>query len=349
MATDVPLFHKQKHVQYWLRCLRTPLPQLYTSNDATRMTFAFFTISALDLLGVLFVKTTPEERAEYADWIYRCQHPEGGFRGFPGTDLGDKRNDQNRVWDPAHLPSTYFALASLCVLGDDLARVNKTACLTWLRKLQRPDGSFGELLGLNDHIEGGMDSRFGYCAMGIRWILRGNITGPSYDVDDVRVQDFVECIGRSQTYDGGISEEQFHEAHAGFTYCAVGALSFANRLNAVGDTTSLSRATIVQWLASRLTTTIEEDEFSEVDSDLPASSSTSARPSFEKLQSTPARHMSEDPYSFNPSKPLANGIFIPWTGFSGRCNKIADTCYAFWAGGSLRVGSHDTSSWPGIC
>jgi geranylgeranyl transferase type-1 subunit beta len=28
---------------------------------------------------------------------------------------------------------------------------------------------------------------------------------------------------------------------------------------------------------------------------------------------------------------------LEWTGFNGRCNKIADTCYAFWVHGSLSV------------
>ena len=29
-------------------------------------------------------------------------------------------------------------------------------------------------------------------------------------------------------------------------------------------------------------------------------------------------------------------------GFNGRCNKIADTCYAFWVGASLAVRALDT-------
>ena len=28
---------------------------------------------------------------------------------------------------------------------------------------------------------------------------------------------------------------------------------------------------------------------------------------------------------------------LPWAGFNGRCNKKSDTCYSFWAGGSLAV------------
>ena len=34
-----------------------------------------------------------------------------------------------------------------------------------------------------------------------------------------------------------------------------------------------------------------------------------------------------------------------WVGVSGRCNKVADTCYSFWVGGTLGVGGcHATLS-----
>lgn len=33
-------------------------------------------------------------------------------------------------------------------------------------------------------------------------------------------------------------------------------------------------------------------------------------------------------------------------GFNGRCNKPADTCYAFWAGASLDVYALFIMSWP---
>ncbi|KAL9104072.1 MAG: hypothetical protein Q9163_000924, partial [Psora crenata] len=55
-------FHKSKHIKYWLRCLKTLLPSAYTSNDSQRMTFAYFTLSALDLLDALDDHITTEER-----------------------------------------------------------------------------------------------------------------------------------------------------------------------------------------------------------------------------------------------------------------------------------------------
>ena len=165
------VFQKARHVKYWLRCLKTLLPTAYTPNDSQRMTFAFFTLSALDLLSALDNHTTTEEREGYVDWIYRCQHTNGGFKGFTGADAGGES-----CWDPANLAATFFALASLMVLGDDMDRVKKSACVEWVRRLQRHDGSFGEALGKNGNIEGEGDIRHCYLAAAVRWILRRGAT-----------------------------------------------------------------------------------------------------------------------------------------------------------------------------
>lgn len=205
--------NKQKHITYWKRCLKTYLPQQYTSTDSNRMLLAFFIVSALDLLGALQDATSEQEREGYVQWIYRCQHPEGGFRGFPGTDFGHKSTAENRVWDPANVPATYMALATLLILGDDLSRVKRRECLAWLRKLQRQAGSFGETLGEGGSIEGGFDSRFGYCAVVTRWVLRGAVQGDLDGVPDIDVERLVESVRSAQAYDGGVSEAAFHEAH----------------------------------------------------------------------------------------------------------------------------------------
>lgn len=135
------------------------------------MTLAFFTLSALDLLNALHSSTSDIERATYIDWIYRCQHPNGGFRGFTGADPGRKRDFVNECWDPANLAATYFALAALVVLKDDLRRVERNKCLRWMRDLQLGDGSFGDALGEHGSVTGGQDVRYCYCAAGVKWIL----------------------------------------------------------------------------------------------------------------------------------------------------------------------------------
>jgi geranylgeranyl transferase type-1 subunit beta len=176
----------------------TYLPNAYQSNDANRMMLSFFILSSMDLLNCLDSTLTKEDRERYINWVYLCQHPDGGFKGFPGGHLGELRTDENSVWDPANVPATFFALSILAILRDDFSRVKRKACLLWLGKMQRPDGSVGETLGLGEKIEGGLDPRFGYTAMGIRAILRGRDQGEMKQVPDVDIDLFVECIRQSQ-------------------------------------------------------------------------------------------------------------------------------------------------------
>lgn len=185
-----PIFMTPRHIKYWLRCLKTFLPTAYTPNDSQRMTFAFFTLSALDLLSALENHTTSEEREGYVDWIYHCQHPNGGFKGFTGADAGVES-----CWDPANLAATYFALASLIVLRDPMERLDTHRCLSWLRQLQREDGSFGEALGKDGQLEGGGDIRYCYLAAAVRSIVRRgeSIKG----VDDINVESLVSYVRSS--------------------------------------------------------------------------------------------------------------------------------------------------------
>lgn len=200
-ASDPSIFSKAQHIKYWLRCLKTHLPTQYTSNDSQRITFAFFTLSALDLLGVLYDRTSASERDDYVEWIYRCQHPDGGFRGFTGADLGEARPDKTPgPWDPANLAATFFALAALTVLGDVLERVKRRECLTWLETLQLEDGSFGEAVGEGGKIEGGGDIRYCYLAAAVRRVLRGDgkIERGAEDIKDIDVPALVGFITSSQ-------------------------------------------------------------------------------------------------------------------------------------------------------
>ncbi len=184
--------NKEKHIRYWLRCLKTYLPNAYTSNEAQRMSLAFFILSALDLLDALHPNTTASERAGYADWIIRCQHPDGGFRGFTGTMTG---NEDTNEWDPANLAATYFACAALVVLGEGLERVRRKECWEWVRKLQRANGSFGEGIGKGGVVEGAEDMRFGYLATATRWFLR---RGEDMDmVEDIDIEGLAKWIEAS--------------------------------------------------------------------------------------------------------------------------------------------------------
>jgi geranylgeranyl transferase type-1 subunit beta len=175
---------------------------MYTANDSNRMYLAYFILSACDVLDILTTSTQPTERQSWIDWIYHCQHPNGGFRMWPGTDFGERANADNAKWDPANINATYFALASLLILGDDLKRVKRKATLRWVCEMQRDDGSFGETI-VDGKREGGRDPRLGYCATGVRYVLRGDTKPGPIEIDGESINDidfdkYVECLRRSE-------------------------------------------------------------------------------------------------------------------------------------------------------
>ncbi|KAI9818222.1 MAG: hypothetical protein M1827_000847 [Pycnora praestabilis] len=347
------VFRKDRHIKYWLRCLKSYLPTGYTPNDSNRVTLAFFIVSALDLLDCLDSHTTSTERQGYAEWIYHCQLPSGGFRGFPGASFGQYRTDENKHWDPASLPATFFALAALLALGDDLQRVKRRECLTWINKLQNGGGDFGETLSEKDFVEGGQDVRFCMMAAGVRRILRGRDDGAaSRGIPDIDVDGVVDYIHASETYDGGYSEGPYLEAHAGYTYCAVGTLSLLGRLppsrpnnGVLNGRQSINGARKVRkeglektihWLVSRQTSSLEDEEEScdegEMTDTAPANhfahSLTGTKgvvvktDDIPRVQTPELSHLEDE---------------LLWSGFSGRCNKIADTCYSWWVLGTLSM------------
>ncbi|KAI9724371.1 MAG: hypothetical protein M1812_000439 [Candelaria pacifica] len=351
VGQDKSTLNKERHIKYWLRCLKTYLPHPYTSNDSNRMTLAFFIISALDLLGCLEETTTQAERQEYVDWIYRCQRPSGGFRGSPATDFGDLTSHENILWDPANLPATFFALNTLIVLGDDLERLKRREIVEWLPMLQRDNGGFGESVGEAGKIEGGTDSRFGYMAAGVRWMLRGRRGRAADGMVDIDVDKFVSCIDSSETYDGGISEAPFLEAHAGLTYCAIGALSFVDRLppaikkrtlgveptstaDVTGVTGLKSLQNTIHWLVSRQTPSVMDDDDEDADSEVVACPASDHHAHTAEVLHRISAISGESSAKDLNRTPSSEGL--RWAGFNGRCNKIPDTCYSWWVGGSLQ-------------
>lgn len=156
-------FETQKHIAYHKLCLNL-LPSSFSSMDLNRLSLGFFLLNSLDILGELQT-ITPEDREHWIDWIYKCQVPTGGFRGSTAT-----KTPEHSVYDSAHLPATYFAIALLSILGDDLARVNRDGALASLRQLQNGDGSFSPVL-IEGERYGEIDVRHFYCAIAVRDML----------------------------------------------------------------------------------------------------------------------------------------------------------------------------------
>lgn len=312
-----------KHIKYWQRCLNSLLPTVYTSTDSSRLTLGFFILSALDLLNVGASTFPDSQRKSIRSWILKCQHPLGGFCGstnhrFPDVYYADVGAGIRDV-DPANLPATFFAILSLGFVGG-LKDVKRRECLRWLKKLQRDDGSFGEFVTEDGKIQGGRDMRYCYVATAIRWMLTGDAHEERTE-DDIDVEKLVGHLRVGQTYDGGVSESAQHEAHAGYTYCAIATLSLLDRLpkrpsesteSSQSDPTLAGLTNLpetIRWLALRQTSYNEEEE------------------------ETTSREEPSD-HHFVPD------IDSTFVGFNGRCNKRVDTCYCFWVGASLNMLGH---------
>jgi len=99
---------------------------------------------------------------------------------------------------------------------------------------------------------------------------------------------------------------------------------------------------MLHWLVSRQTGYIHEDEGYAIDEDEDEEPEPFT-PGWKVQGAYPA-------LAVNPLEPQKESADVPpeellWAGFNGRPNKVADTCYAFWVGGSLGV----SSPWSVCC
>ncbi|KAI8628081.1 terpenoid cyclases/Protein prenyltransferase [Xylariaceae sp. FL1651] len=331
-ATLDPPLDTARHIRYWQRCFRSVLPHHYTSNDSIRLTLGFFIISALDLLSPSSPTPliTPEDRIRLRAWVLQLQHPHGGFCGSPHhvlprrfTTRFDFENETDVARDPANanIAATGFALLCLGILADgdgsDAFRgVNRVRTLQWLRKLQREDGSFGEVITDGGHVAGGRDMRYCYIAAIIRYALGGAEGDRSLDFD---VDALVRHIQRGQTFDGGMSESSTHESHSGYAYCAVAALAL---LDFEGPSPSTKPSHYIQAGIPSIPSLVHflvNRQFAYLDTGDDDGDNDSANHPLPDLSSL---SLSDAPQI---------------TGFNGRLNKVPDTCYAWWVSGALTL------------
>ncbi|KAL2106538.1 hypothetical protein VUR80DRAFT_6578 [Thermomyces stellatus] len=315
---------KPRHIRYWQRCHSTLLPAHYTSHDSTRMTLAYFITSALTLLSTPSAPLlSPADKAALRAWVLSLQHPNGGFAGSPTHLLPRARYHlPTAAASDANLAATYFALLLLAIAADEdgcaFAGVDRRLTLRWLRRLQRPDGSFGEVADGRGGVSGGRDMRYCYLAACIRWCLRGDVKeGDDAWVEDIDVDGLVGHIRRAQTYDGGMGESSQHESHAGYAYCAIAALSLLERPFAesseppprVLEKGIPSVPALLRFLVGRQLAYIDPQD-SEGDTD-------------------------------NTTGCDELGVSCEHVGFNGRWNKSVDTCYCWWVGGALKILGHE--------
>ncbi|KAL2260490.1 hypothetical protein VTK26DRAFT_5494 [Humicola hyalothermophila] len=374
--TPEPTLDIERHLKYWKMCLQAPLPVHYLSNDGNRMALAYFIINAISLLTPHSSQAQretgrkplipPEDRPKLRQWVLSHQQPGGGFAPTPSVVFPPKGDGQ---WEAvtgdddvegagiANLPGTLFALQLLALLADEnneacaFDGVDRVQTLKWLRRLQREDGSFGEVLkrlpGHGWFIGGGYDMRYCYIAASIRWILRGDVKeGEPGWVEDFDTKGLAEYILRTQTYDGGFAGSSQEEPHAGYAFCAISALSLLDRPQETTDTPHHSKILhqgirnmpgLIHWLASRQFVYLDP---SSPLAKPPCTSTTNAAqdPGDPNSPQEDDDDDEEDEDNFLlPHHPSA--LWPPQNrrhvACNGRCNKVADTCYTWWVGAAL--------------
>ncbi|XP_024944464.1 geranylgeranyl transferase type-1 subunit beta [Cephus cinctus] len=215
---------KKKHAKYFQRILQL-VPSRLAMFDRSRLTFAFFAISGLDILNCLD-EMSHDEQLQAIEWIYRLQVSDSGYRsGFePSTTIPKEAPN----YQCGHLAMTYTGLATLLILGDDLSRVDRKSLIKGISACQNPDGSFtATRVGCES------DMRFLYCACCVSAILD--------DWSGINKQKAIDYILKSISYDGAMGQGPGLESHGGSTFCAVASLFLMGELHNVLSKEQLNR------------------------------------------------------------------------------------------------------------
>lgn len=194
-----PRLQRERHVAYLMKGL-SHLPKAYQDLDASRPWLCYWILHSLELLEITLYS---EMKTSIADFLGKCQHPEGGFSGGPGQQ--------------AHLAPTYAAVNALSILGTEEAYkvINRKTLYSFLRRMKQPDGSFIM------HEGGEADVRGAYCALSVAKLT--NTFTPSL------FEGTAEWVIKCQTYEGGFGGVPGMEAHGGYTFCGFAALVFLER------------------------------------------------------------------------------------------------------------------------
>ena len=275
---------RSKHIAYCKNALTNPLPSSYISLDAARPWMIYWNLHSLDLLNALpsphdlinIVRQLELCWEEFPIPNGKERKGEmkmaGGYGGGPGQ--------------MAHGATTYAAVLALCIIAgcgnsseydtkaskkgfqqnqkkikeytyNDAANYARSV-IVYIRPklyeffylLRTPISSKqnhmrgakkrqDNLVGFSMHIDGENDVRGTYTVIAISHLLQ--ILTPEL------IHNVSNYIISCQTYEGGFGGEPMGtEAHGGYTFCAVAALSLLNDLRKVKD-----RSNLLSWLAKR--------------------------------------------------------------------------------------------------
>ncbi|KAJ1502878.1 Geranylgeranyl transferase type-1 subunit beta, partial [Coelomomyces lativittatus] len=135
----------------------------------------------------------------------------------------------------ADAASTYSALLSLLILGDDLSKINRAKLQTFIKNLAGNDGGYHQYP--IDPPSEPSDLRFTYCVVVISHLL---------NLSFISINSIVAYVQSTYTFDGSFGSSHSAEGHGGYTYCAVSILSLLNRLP-----TSIQLDRLICWCLKR--------------------------------------------------------------------------------------------------
>ncbi|XP_065211729.1 protein farnesyltransferase subunit beta [Planococcus citri] len=198
---DAPVLLAAEHIDYLTKSL-THLPSTYICLDASRTWMCYWICHSLNLMK----HQLPDQlKTNVFKFLERCQSPQGGFGGGPGQ--------------APHLASTYAAVNALCCLNSEeaLRIINRETLLNFLWSTKCKSGAFCL------EVDGEVDIRGAYCAASVASLINLKT--------DKLFQNTAEWIVACQTYEGGFSGCPGMEAHGGYTFCGVAALTLLNSMH----------------------------------------------------------------------------------------------------------------------
>lgn len=137
---------------------------------------------------------------------------------------------------------------------------------------------------------------------------------------------------------------------AGWTYCALGAMSLLGQLPGSNRSVQSTNAwpwahsseRLLEYLVSRQTSLLREEDDEEADSvptdaDFKIPFGLSKGHQSDEIEIEIASCVPPECFLLDEVDIEPSDSELRLAGLTGRCNKPADTCYTFWAGGSLAV------------
>ena len=194
------------HLKYLQKGFLHGFPSTFVSLDASRPWLVYWALHSFDLLDGLQPEFFNEELLERTlETLKSFQVAgEGGFCG----------GDHKFTAHLAHLAPTYASILSLAILEDPRAYsiIDIPSLRSFLKRLKTTEGAFRM-----HAVDGEIDVRAVYCA-----VVAGKLTDCW---DDELEEGVVAWIATCQSWEGGFGGVPGAEAHGGYTFCAVAALS----------------------------------------------------------------------------------------------------------------------------